>query len=81
MDQELLNILVCPETKQPLKLAGADVIRELNEKISAGEVSNVGGEKIETQLEMGLIREDGKLLYPIEKDIPLLLVERGINID
>ena len=36
VDQELLDILVCPETRQPVSLADGQTIASLNEKIRAG---------------------------------------------
>ncbi|MCH8132790.1 MAG: Trm112 family protein, partial [Myxococcales bacterium] len=30
MSEELLEILVCPETKQPVQLASADVLKKLS---------------------------------------------------
>jgi uncharacterized protein YbaR (Trm112 family) len=35
VSSELLEILVCPETKQPVALAGDDVLARVNEKIAA----------------------------------------------
>ena len=44
---ELLEILVCPETKQGVALAGEETLAQLNEKIAAGSVRNRGGDKVE----------------------------------
>ena len=35
IDPELLEILVCPETKQPVQLAGEDVLKSVNEVLGA----------------------------------------------
>ena len=58
LDPELLEILVCPETKQPIRLADLEVLDKLNIKIAEGVVSNRGGEQVTENIEEGLIRED-----------------------
>lgn len=80
IDQELLNILVCPETKANLELAESSIIDDLNQKRESGELLNKAGKKIEVAFEAGLIREDKKVLYRIENDIPIMLIEEGIEL-
>ncbi len=77
---ELLEILACPETKQPLKMASSEVITELNTKIGGGSLRNRGGDPVANPLEEGLIREDGKVLYPIDDGIPVMLIEESIEL-
>jgi len=78
LDPELLAILACPETHQPLAVADDALLGGLNERIAAGGVKNVGGEAVEAALEGGLVREDRAILYPIRDAIPVLLVDEGI---
>ena len=78
IDQELLDILACPETKTPVHLAEQALIDELNERITQGEVSNRGGKQVENKIDGGLVREDGAYLYPIEDDIPIMLIDEAI---
>ena len=78
VDEELLKILVCPETHQSLHLAGEDLIAELNRKIEAGELVNREGDRVTEKIDAGLIREDGKYLYPIREDIPIMLIPEAI---
>jgi uncharacterized protein YbaR (Trm112 family) len=80
VSQELLDILVCPETRKPVALADAQTIASLNEKIRAGELRNRGGIKVEKELSEGLVREDGKVLYPIDDGIPVMLIEESIEL-
>ena len=80
VDPELLAILACPETHQPLAMADAKLLAAVNARIAAGECENVGGTKVEDALEGGLVREDGTLVYPIRDEIPVLLVDEGIPI-
>ena len=78
IDATLLDILVCPESKQPLRIADADLLAELNSAIEAGSVSNRGGVSVSEALVEALIREDGALLYPVRDDIPIMLVDESI---
>ncbi len=78
LDQDLLSILCCPETKQPLTLADAMVIQKLNEAISRGIIRNSGEKQVTTPLDGGLIRADQQVLYPIRENIPVMLIEEGI---
>lgn len=78
IDKDLLKILACPETRQPLAEAAADVLEALNRRIEAGGVQNVGGEPVTEPLEAGLVREDRKIVYPIRDAIPVLLVDEGV---
>jgi uncharacterized protein YbaR (Trm112 family) len=80
ISEELLEILVCPETKQPVKLAPEELIRKLAEDIEAGRVRNRGGEKVAQPLSEGLLRQDGKVLYPVDDGIPVMLIEESIEL-
>jgi uncharacterized protein YbaR (Trm112 family) len=78
IDATLLDILVCPETKQPLRVADADLLAEVNAAIEAGSVKNRGGESVSSALVEALVREDGAVLYPVRDDIPIMLIDESI---
>ena len=78
IDDQLLEILCCPETKQPVTLAASDVIDRVNAKIARGELVNRGGQKVEEKIDGGLLREDLKFLYPIRDEIPIMLEDEAI---
>lgn len=77
---DLLAILACPDSRQPLALADEATLTALNDRIAGGGVQNVGGAEVAVALEAGLIREDGQVLYPVRDDIPVLLREEGIAV-
>jgi uncharacterized protein YbaR (Trm112 family) len=77
-DPDLLKLLRCPETRQPLSLADEAMIRLLNDGISAGKVRNRGGAKVVRLCDSGLVREDGLYLYPIRETIPELLISEAM---
>ena len=78
VDPELLQILVCPESKQSLKEADADVVRRINVTLAAGAIRNRAGEVVREPLDGGLVREDGKFLYPVREGIPIMLIDEAI---
>ncbi|MBK7644361.1 MAG: hypothetical protein IPJ19_15180 [Planctomycetes bacterium] len=78
IDKDLLAILACPETRQPLAEANAEQLKRVNQRIAAGAVKNVGGGEVKQALAGGLVRQDGKIVYPVRDDIPVLLVDEGI---
>ena len=78
IDQELLAIIRCPETKQKLTPADDKQIADLNARIEAAELKDRGGETIKDKIHGGLIREDGKFLYLIRDEVPGLLVDEAI---
>lgn len=78
IDQTLLDILVCPETKQPLHVADAELVGKVNEAIGAGAVRNRGGEAVTEVLAEALVREDGSFLYPVRDGIPIMLIDESI---
>ena len=78
VDNELLDILVCPEDKTPVRLADSALLASLNARIREGGVKNRGGNPVTTEIKEGLVREDRKYLYPVDNDIPVMLIDEAI---
>lgn len=81
IDKELLEILACPETKEPIHAADQALVDGLNARIERGELTNRGGAKVERKIDGGLVREDRKYLYPIEDGIPIMLIDEAIPLE
>ena len=80
IDNELLEILVCPESRQTVALASAEVLEALNSEIAASRLRNRGGDVVEKQIEEGLLREDRKILYIVDDSIPIMLIDQSIEL-
>ena len=78
IDPELLEILVCPENKQPVNLADPALVDKLNEAQRQCKLLNRFGKPVREAMDGGLIREDHAILYPIIDGIPVMLTEEGI---
>ena len=79
-DADLLKIMCCPETHQELRLADASLIARLNDQIERKVLKNRGGQLISEKLDAGLLRADGKFIYPVRRDIPVMLIEEAVEI-
>ncbi|MBN1918925.1 MAG: Trm112 family protein [Verrucomicrobia bacterium] len=79
--EDLIRMLVCPETRRPVSRAPGGLIAALNERVRRGALRDKGGEPVERELEDGLLRDDGLVIYPVFDGIPRMLVERAIAVD
>ena len=79
VDGKLLEILCCPVSRTPLTRLEASRLERLNQEIEAGKALFVGGEAVTDSLEEALVTEDGKVIYPVNEGIPVLLEDRGIG--
>ena len=80
LDPEFVKILVCPDNRTLVRIASEQEITNLNQKIEEGSLQNIGGRKVNDKLDGGLIREAGDRLYPVRKNIPIMLVEEAIKL-
>lgn len=81
VNEELLEILVCPETRQPVRMAEPEILERLNQKVRDKSLRNRGGDPVEREISEGLVREDGRVLYPVDDGIPVMLVEESIELE
>lgn len=78
MDRKLLDILVCPASRQPLALLDRAGLDALNRGIAAGTVRRADDSPQAEALAQALVTQDRKTVYRVDDGIPVLLVEEGI---
>jgi uncharacterized protein YbaR (Trm112 family) len=80
INDNLVEILRCPQDRSRLHVASPPVVDALNRAIEAGTAVNLAGERLEKRIDGGLVREAGDLLYPIVDDIPVMLPDEAIDL-
>ena len=78
MDRKLLDLLVCPTTRQPLALLDSRGLQAVNAAIAAGGVARGDGSAQDEALREALVTRDRKTLYRLDDGIPVLLAEEAI---
>ncbi|HEV3415743.1 MAG TPA: hypothetical protein VG056_02985 [Pirellulales bacterium] len=81
VSKEFLAMIRCPENRSALALADVALVGRLNEAIVAGRLRNRAGQDVVEFLDGGLVREDNSIVYPIVRQIPILLVDEGIPLE
>ena len=78
VDPELLAILRCPESLQPVRLADDSMVRRLQDQARQGSLQNLRGQKVAADFEALLLREDGKRAYLVRNGIPVMLIDEAV---
>ena len=78
MDRKLLDILVCPTSRQPLALLEPAGLEALNRAITAGGVKRGDDVTQTSPLREVLVTRDRSTAYRVDDGIPVLLAEEAI---
>tara|TARA_Y100000590_G_scaffold184240_2_gene209900 strand:+ start:1342 stop:1608 length:267 start_codon:yes stop_codon:yes gene_type:complete len=81
VNPELLEILVCPETRQKLRNATDGELSKLEALYNSGALHDRSGNKVASAVKEGLVREDGQVLYVVDEGIPIMLTEESIELE
>lgn len=63
----LIELLRCPETMQKVRLLTSEEMADLNQRLQISWTA-------------GLIREDERRIFPIQDDIPLMLLDAAVAV-
>lgn len=78
MDRKLLDLLVCPATRQPLLMLDGRGLQAVNDAIASGGIARGDGSAQTQPLREALVTRDRKLVYRIDDGIPVLLADEAI---
>ena len=78
MDRKLLDLLVSPDTRQPLALLESAGLDALNRAIGTGSITRADGSPQAQPLREALVTADRKLVYRVDDGIPVLLADEAI---
>lgn len=81
MDKRLLSILCCPVTHKGLSPARPDLLKKINTAISDGKLVNRDGAELSGSVDEALITDDGKIMYPVNDGIPVLLEGESVGLN
>ena len=72
----LYSLLRCPQTQSPLRPLGSDELERLNQRIAGGRAVDGRGHLLaaDATLDEGLVTEDGRFVYPVRRNVPVLLL-------
>ncbi|MCP1672957.1 uncharacterized protein YbaR (Trm112 family) [Natronocella acetinitrilica] len=79
LDQSLLDILVCPVTKKPLRRMDRKALKRLTEAAEASRLQFADGSPVSGPIAEALISDDGERIYLVDDGIPVLLEDRAIS--
>lgn len=76
----LAEILCCPETRRKLSIAPPELLEWMRGEQAAGKLFYKSGKYVVEPVKAGLVRDDGRLFYPVIDDIPVMLKDEAIVI-
>jgi uncharacterized protein YbaR (Trm112 family) len=75
---ELLALLRCPETMQPLSFASPEQLARVEAGRAADSLRDRAGKPVAEPISEGLVRADGRLLFQVRDGIPILLLDEAV---
>ena len=78
INDQLLEILRCPQDQSTLLPAEPELVERTNRAIAAGQLVNLAGQQIENPIDGGLVRAAGDVMYLVVDDIPVMLPDEAI---
>lgn len=78
ISRKLLEILVCPVSKQPLAVLEPARLKKVNAAIARGTLQQLDGTFLTEPLKQVLVTQNGSTLYRVDGEVPVLLEEQSI---
>jgi len=78
VDDRLLEILVCPVSRVPMRRLPKDKLAILNRHRERHGLVYADGTSVDESLTEALVTTDGKTVYAVQEGIPVMLQEQGI---
>ncbi|MEM8982540.1 MAG: Trm112 family protein [Pseudomonadota bacterium] len=78
MNQQLLDIISCPQTHKPLNPVSERWLAALNRAVESGQLTTRAGAVVTKPLAGGFITADERIFYPLHDGIPVLLEGESI---
>jgi uncharacterized protein YbaR (Trm112 family) len=80
-NEQLLDILRCPENLTVVRLATRKELDSANERIKAGKLTTWAGNIVSNSVDAMLIRADNKIGYRFEGAAPVMIIEEALVLD
>ncbi len=80
IDNEILDLLRCPVTGSKLEYAQNELVELINRRSGAGQLVDRSGQKIDFQIDAGLVNADSSLLMPIRGGVVSMAAGRSIEV-
>lgn len=78
--KELLDILVDPEKRGPVRLATEAELGRLREAVTAGRARRHDGKDPSDSFEAAFLCQDGAVAYVVEDGIPVFLIDERLDL-
>ncbi len=78
IDPQLLDLIRCPLTRQPVASLPGDRLAKLNALINEHKIKSRDDTPVTVELAEALVTEDGNIAYPVIDGFPVMMEEHGI---
>jgi uncharacterized protein YbaR (Trm112 family) len=79
--KELLEILVDPEKRGPVRLATESELSGLRQAVTSGRAKRRDGKAASESFEAAFLCQQGAVAYVVEDGIPIFLIDERLDID
>jgi uncharacterized protein YbaR (Trm112 family) len=78
MDRQVIDLLRCPVSYEPLTLAADNLLNQLNSRIGASSFKNLAGRTVKDRFDAALVNRSRSVAYPVRQDVPVVQSHLGI---